>query len=169
MKLLTVIYLAAFIAANLVVKHFGASGLWISSFLLIPFDYVCRCVFHEKWEGKSLIIRLSVLVVLSSICTVLINQGAINIAEASVGGFTAAQIGAGIFYQKNKSKSWFFKVNISDLIAIVFDSLVFQFIAFHNINPFITIGQIVIKFIGGLLWYYILFKKLKIYEKINRS
>jgi uncharacterized PurR-regulated membrane protein YhhQ (DUF165 family) len=163
------LYLIAFISANLIVKHFGAYGLWFSSALLIPFDFVCRCIIHEKYKGARLIAILFALTVAAAGWTILINFDALNIALASCLGFAAAQVGAGIFYQSNKNKSWFFKVNISDLLAIIFDSIVFQYVAFWSIDPAVTAGQICIKFAGGLFWYYILFKKLKINEKINRS
>ena len=102
----------------------------------------------------------------SGIVTYIINQHALNIAIASICGFTAAQITAGIFYQANKKKGWFFKVNVSDLFAIVTDSIVFQFIAFGSIIPLVTAGQVAIKFAGGLLWYWILFKKVRIQDKL---
>lgn len=113
---------------------------------------------------------LSVLFVLTlnaAVITVIINQSAGRIALASVLGFTAAQIFAGIFYQRFKNSQYFYKVNLSDLIAITCDSIVFQLVAFNHFDTLITLGQITIKFAGGLLWYFILFKKLKLDEKIN--
>jgi uncharacterized PurR-regulated membrane protein YhhQ (DUF165 family) len=166
-KIFIPVYLAAFVAANLLVKNYGAHGLWFSSFLLIPFDFVCRCIFHETWKGKKLIINLTALTLVSGLITFLINHEALNIALASFCGFIAAQIGAGIFYQKNKAKSWFYKVNVSDLIAICFDSIVFQLIAFHVINLNVTGGQIIIKFLGGLMWYFILFKWARLDKKLG--
>ena len=144
----------------------GAKGLWFSSFFLIPFDFVLRSFFHEKWSKSQLIFRLFILTISAAIITVIINRSAINIALASVAGFTSAQIGAGVFYQIYKQRSWFFKVNLSDLVAIIFDSIIFQWVAFSIIAPYITLGQIVVKFSGGLLWYFILFKLCKIQNKI---
>lgn len=167
--MVVVIYLAAFVAANLFVKHFGSYGLWFSAMFLIPFDFICRCLFHEKWKGSALIIRLLILTVLSSVITVAINSDAANIAKASCAGFISAQICAGIFYQYFIKQTPFVKVNGSDLLAIISDSIVFQYIAFGGFNWQVTAGQIIIKFVGGLLWYYIIFNKLKLHEKINRS
>lgn len=161
------IYLAAFVAANLLVKHYGPTGLWFSSFLLIPFDFVCRCIFHETWSGKRLVINLSALTLLSGLITFAINSAALNIALASFAGFAAAQVGAGIFYQRNKKASWFYKVNVSDLLAIVFDSIVFQLVAFSALDITVTGGQVVIKFLGGLLWYFILFRCLQLDKKLG--
>lgn len=160
-NLLVISWLAAFVLANLLVKWIGATGLWFSSFFLIPFDFVCRCYFHETWKGVHLLIRLLILTLVAGIITFAINQDALNVALASFCGFTFAQVGAGIFYQKNKEKSFLFKVNISDSIGIIFDSFVFQLVAFNQIDIYITSGQIVIKVLGGLLWYLILFRKRK--------
>ena len=163
------LFLIALTAANLIVKYFGAQGLWISSFLLIPFDFICRCIFHETWKGKKLIIYLSLLTLAASFLTTAINSSAINIAAGSVFGFMAAQIGAGIFYQYQlkRNQSWFMKINISDLIAICCDSLVFQFVAFKQFDYAITLGQIAIKFAGGLMWYFILFKVINIQKDLK--
>ena len=80
-------------------------------------------------------------------------------------GFISAQIGAGIFYQFFIKKSYFIKVNGSDAIGIIFDSIVFQLVAFNIINMNVTLSQIGFKIIGGLFWYWLLFTKLKIQNK----
>lgn len=149
------------------VQHFGAYALWASSFAIIPFDFIVRCILHEKWKGQELISKFFLLTFIACLITYFINKDAHNIAFASIIGFTSAQLTAGFYYQLNKGKSIFNKVNISDLIAIAADSIVFQFIAFSYLNPLITLGQIAVKFFGGLLWYYILFKRLRIHEKIT--
>lgn len=151
----------------MLVQHFGAYALWLSSFILIPFDFVVRCVLHEKWKGQELISKLFLITFLACVITYGINKQYENIAFASVVGFTSAQIVSGIFYQLNKRKSYFFKVNLSDLFAILADSIFFQLIAFDIISPYVTLGQVAVKFAGGLLWYYILFKRFRVHEKIK--
>lgn len=164
-KLIVFLYLTSIICANLLVKYLGAYGLWFSSFFLIPFDFVTRCLLHEKWKGLKLILRLFVITTIACALTYALNTDAKLIAIASITGFTSAQIAAGIFYQFNKDKSWFFKVNVSDLLAIIADSIVFQLVAFGHTDSLVTLGQIAIKFTGGLLWYYILFKKIKLQNR----
>lgn len=154
-------YLAALVFANLAVKHSGPEGLCFSSFFLIPFDFVCRCIFHETWKGTLLIRNLLLLTLISGLITVGLNWNALNIALASFLGIVSVQIVAGIFYQKFKQKSLFFKVNLSDLVAIIIDSIVFQYVAFNVINFEVTGGQMLIKFLGGLFWYFIIFNLLK--------
>lgn len=170
MKRIFLGFLITLTASNLLVKHYGAPGLWISSFALIPFDFVARCIIHERYSGAKLFLALFSLTLCAALVTLLINWDAKNIALASICGFLSAQLAAGIFYQRFKQRSsWFFKVNISDLIAIVADSIVFQFVAFNLFDWHITAGQIVIKFAGGLLWYWILFKKLEIWKLFTKE
>lgn len=159
------IYLIAFILANFIVLHFGANGLIFTALFLIPFDFVMRCLFHETWKGKELVLKLGALVIVASLITFFINQNALNIALGSSGGFITAQITAGVFYQFVIKKSYFVKVNGSDAVGILIDSIVFQLIAFGEINTFVMISQFLLKITGGLFWYWIIFVKLKLQEK----
>ncbi len=159
------IYILAFTFANLLVVWFGPYGLIISSLLLVPFDFIMRCLFHETQKGIKLLLSLTTLVLLSSVVTVYINHDSFNIALASCLGFTGAQIGAGIFYQLMIKQKYFIKVNGSDLIAIIVDSIIFQIIAFSEIDTTVFLSQVLMKFIGGLFWYYIIFVKFKLQTK----
>jgi hypothetical protein len=159
------IYLIAFILANFIVLYFGANGLIFTALFLIPFDFVMRCLFHETWKGKELFFKLGGLVIAASLLTFFINQNAINIALGSSVGFISAQTIAGLFYQIVIKKSYFIKVNGSDAIGILIDSMVFQFIAFGNIDIFIMCSQFVLKITGGLFWYWVIFVKLKLQTK----
>jgi uncharacterized PurR-regulated membrane protein YhhQ (DUF165 family) len=163
------LYLIAFVFANFIVLWFGATGLIFTALFLIPFDFVLRCIFHERWKGLELILKLGLLVITASMITYLINRESVNIALASVGGFITAQIGAGVFYQTLIKKHFFIKVNGSDLIGIVLDSIIFQIIAFSLIDWEITGGQIALKFIGGLFWYWIIFVKFKLHIKLLKK
>lgn len=159
------IYLLAFMLSNFIVLHFGSTGLIFTALFLIPFDFVMRCIFHETWQGKELILKLGALVLTASLLTFLINHDTLNISIASSCGFISAQIVAGIFYQFFINKSYFIKVNGSDAIGILIDSLIFQLIAFSVILPEITLYQFLLKITGGLFWYWILFVKLKFQSK----
>lgn len=159
------LYLLAFIFSNFIVLWFGARGLIFTALFLIPFDFVIRCLFHEQWKGKELIVKLGSLVAIASLFTYLINQEAKNIALGSMFGFISAQIIAGVFYQINIKQSYFLKVNGSDVLAIISDSIVFQLVAFSFINFDITLSQTILKIVGGLFWYWIIFNKLKLQEK----
>lgn len=156
------IYVAAVVLANLLVLWFGKYGLLLSSSLLIPFDFVMRCYFHERWKGATLILKLGVLILSAAVATYIINRESLPIALGSVSGFIVANIIAGMVYQSLIDKPPLYKVNGSDLVAIAVDSVVFQAVAFGVFDPWIMFGQTAIKFLGGLLWYWILFVKFKI-------
>ena len=155
------LYLIAFVCANFVVLYFGSTGLIFTALFLIPFDFIMRCVFHETWKGKELIFKLGALVSVASLLTFLINHNTLNIATGSMCGFAIAQIFAGVFYQLTIKKPTFVKVNGSDAIGIIADSIVFQFVAFGFVDYEITVSQVAMKLIGGLFWYYVIFKIFK--------
>lgn len=158
------LYLLAFIFSNFIILWFGPKGLIFTSLFLIPFDFVLRCMFHEQWKGKELVLKLGSLVIAASLITYLINKQSINIALGSAFGFISAQIIAGLFYQAFIKRNYFIKVNGSDLVGIISDSIVFQLIAFSFVDIKISLGQIVLKMVGGLFWYWVIFKKLKLYK-----
>lgn len=159
------IYLLAFVFSNFIVLWFGSTGLIFTALFLIPFDFVMRCIFHETWKGIELILKMSLLVLVAGFLSYLINIETQKIAIASIVGFSVAQIFAGIFYQLTIKKSYFIKVNGSDAIGILIDSILFQMVAFSFIDFSITTSQFVLKLTGGLFWYWVLFKKFEIQKK----
>lgn len=162
------VYLLAFILANYIVIWYGEKGLIFTALFLVPFDFVMRCIFHETMKGFKLFMFMAFLVSSASLVTYYINQDTYKIAIGSAVGFACAQLFAGIFYQIFIQKSYFVKVNGSDFVGIVADSIVFQLVAFSSINTSITIGQIAMKILGGLFWYWIFFKVLKIQTKFKQ-
>lgn len=159
------IYLLAFVLSNYIVLWFGSTGLIFTALFLIPFDFVMRCLFHETWKGVELVVKMGLLVSLAGVITYAINSDTKTIAAASVCGFVGAQILAGTFYQLTIRRSYFVKVNGSDAVGIMFDSIVFQLIAFGVIDWKIFTSQFVLKIVGGLFWYWIIFVKYKLHEK----
>ncbi len=163
------VYLLAFVIANFVVLWFGSNGLIFTALFLIPFDFVMRCVFHETWKGFELIAKMFILVLVAGVITYLINHETHKIAVASIIGFTAAQIFAGFMYQISIKKSYLLKVNTSDAIGIIVDSISFQLFAFGTVNWYIFSSQFMLKIIGGLFWYWVIFVKLKLNTKWENS
>lgn len=143
----------------------GQNALIFTAVFLVPFDFVLRAYFHERWKGKKLIRNLGIIIIIGGILTYLINSNALHIAAGSTAGFLVANIAASLYYQALIKKSYFVKVNGSDLFAIIADSFVFQYIAFNNVSLNVMSAQIALKITGGLLWYWIIFHKLKLHEK----
>mgnify|MGYP000904864287 FL=1 len=150
-------YIGALVAANYVVHLYGPTGLLFTAFLLIPFDFVIRCLLHETWKGLGLVVRMAGLIVAAGTITYLTNPATGSIALASVCAFSTAQVVAGLFYQATIKQRPLIKVNGSDLVGIVADSTVFQWVAFGSWSGMLTLEQSALKFAGGLLWYWIIF------------
>lgn len=160
-------YLAAFVLANFIVLWMGPAGLVITALFLVPFDFVMRCFFHETMTGWRLVAWLFCLVSAAAGITIAINYRTLDIALASVVGFTCAQVAASLFYQANLRRPYWLKVNGSDLVGIAFDSLVFQAVAFGVVSWSVFAGQTAMKFAGGLAWYWLLFVRLKIQDHVH--
>jgi uncharacterized PurR-regulated membrane protein YhhQ (DUF165 family) len=166
MKIFIIIfYILAIISANFIALYIGQKGLIITAFLLVPFDFTLRSYFHETWKNNKLLINLSILIITASGITYFLNQNTINIAIGSSVAFLLSNIFASIYYQININKSFFNKVNISDFVGIIIDSFIFQLIAFNNISTSVMSAQILIKILGGLFWYWVIFKKIKLQDK----
>jgi len=159
------IYLLAFVLSNFIVLWFGSTGLIFTALFLIPFDFVMRCIFHETWKGFELITKMILLVIAAGLITYFINYETKQIAFASIAGFTGAQVVAGMFYQLSMNKGYFIKVNGSDAVGIMFDSITFQLFAFGVVDWKIFTSQFLLKIIGGLFWYWFIFVKLKLHKK----
>ena len=162
-------YLISIVFGNLLVFWLGRWGILLTSFIFIPFDFVIRCYIHEKFRQKKLYLILFGIISAGGLLTFACNYNAGPIAIASVVGFALAGISGSIFYQNTIKKHTFLKVNGSDLLAIVVDSITFQIIAFGSINVGIITLQILIKAAGGFLWYYILFIRLGFIDSINQT
>jgi uncharacterized PurR-regulated membrane protein YhhQ (DUF165 family) len=160
------IYLAAFVLANFIVLWFGRTGLIFTALFLIPFDFVMRCIFHENWKGTELFFKLGSVVFIASSLTYLINVNTQSIALGSAFGFIFAQLFAGVFYQLFISKPYWLKVNGSDAVGILVDSIVFQYVAFGSVFCDITAGQFILKLAGGIFWYWVIFAKYRLQDKI---
>ncbi|MCZ2895188.1 hypothetical protein MTR01_14260 [Burkholderia thailandensis] len=56
------IYIAAVVAANLSVAHFGPASTPINAFLLIGLDLAIRDRLHLNWRGRALWARMFALI-----------------------------------------------------------------------------------------------------------
>lgn len=165
MKVLVGVYLAAIVAANWSVAHWGPSAAVYNAFLLIALDLVCRDRLHDAWRGKWLWPRLAALVVAGSALSyggsvaLGINAGPFasvgEIAVASCAAFAVAfTLDVGV-YQWARRLPWLERSNLSNVAGAAGDSMVFQTLAFGWSFPFIF-AQFVAKVAGGLVWSLIL-------------
>ena len=100
----SIIYIAALVAANLLVATIGPWFSVINSFVLIGLDLTLRDKLHDKWNGNPL--KIGALIVLAGVISYLLNPASGQIAIASVIAFTLSMVADSFVYQKLKSKSW---------------------------------------------------------------
>ncbi len=157
-------YISAIVLANYTVFWIGEWGLVITAIFLIPFDFVIRAVLHERWKAGALWSRLLGIISLGAVITYTINHETASIAIGSATAFISAGIAASLFYQTFLSHRFFLKVNGSDLVAIIVDSYIFQYITFNDISFQVMGSQVGMKAIGGFLWYWVFFERIKIQQ-----
>jgi hypothetical protein len=160
-------YWISIVVGNLLVSWLGPPGIIITSFIFIPFDFVIRCIIHERLKRYQLYFALLFLIGTGALMTYALNRHAEAIAKASVIAFSLAGLTGSLVYQLLIHKRGMIKINVSDASALIVDSIIFQTVAFDKISISIISLQIIVKVLGGLLWYYILFARLRLMEKIR--
>jgi len=146
------IYIAALVAANLLVAAFGVWFSPISAFVLIGLDLSLRDKLHDLWEGDKLPIKMGGLIATASIVSYAINPATGMIAFASLAAFSLSMLADSLVYQYLKHKEWMIRANGSNVAGSAVDSVVFPTIAFGGLMPEIVALQFVAKVGGGFVW-----------------
>ncbi len=152
------LYLNAIILANLSSVYFGTNASIINAFLFIGLDLTSRDKLHDAWDNNGLIWKMATLITFGSLITYIFNRNAGQIAIASFSAFALASIVDTWIYQCLQKRSYLIKVNGSNILSALVDSMVFPTIAFGGFLPLITLAQFVAKVSGGEFWVYILKK-----------
>lgn len=152
------LYLSSIVVANLSVLWLGQWVVPITSFVLIGCDITVRDGLHERWHDNNLIQNMGFLIAGGSILTCVVNFNAFWIALASMLAWIVAGVADTIVYEFGYSvgMSRFWRVNGSNVAASVLDSAAFLFVAFGALPPFVFAAQVVLKWLGGFVWSYIL-------------
>ena len=146
------LYLAAIVAANLIITQFGPSATIITAFLFIGLDITARDRLHESWRGRGLWPKMAALIASGSLLSWLVNRNAGPIALASFVAFAASGAADTLVYHALRHRPWTVKVNGSNVISAAVDSLIFPTLAFGVLLPFVVVGQFIAKVAGGALW-----------------
>lgn len=128
------LYLSAAVAANLLVTRFGQRALIFTAFFLIPFDLFTRDILHEYWERNNLWIKMTALILSGSVISTLFSLSAWRVAVASFLSFTLSGFSDAGIYQLLHGKSVQAKMNVSNFISSILDSLAFPLIAFGSFS-----------------------------------
>ena len=151
-KALVVLYLAAIVAANLIIARLGPQATVVTAFLLIGLDITARDRLHEAWQGRRLWPKMAALIAAGSLLSWLLNRNAGPIALASFVAFAASSVADTLTYHVLRHRAWMVKVNGSNVVSAAVDSLVFPTLAFGMLLPLVVFGQFVAKVAGGALW-----------------
>lgn len=152
------IYIAALVAANLLVAWLGPWFSLVNAFFLIGLDLSLRDKLHDLWEGDKLPIKMGGLIATASIVSYAINPATGMIAFASLAAFCLSMVADTVAYQYLKNKDWIVRVNGSNTAGALVDSVVFPTIAFGGLMLEIVALQFIAKLGGGYIWSKILVK-----------
>jgi queuosine precursor transporter len=146
------LFLAAIVAANLIITRFGPQATVITAFLFIGLDITARDRLHESWCGRHLWVKMAALIAAGSALSWVVNRDAGQIALASFVAFAASGAADSIVYHGLRNRAWMVKVNGSNVVSAAIDSLIFPTLAFGVLLPAVVIGQFVAKVAGGAAW-----------------
>ena len=147
-----VVYIAALVAANLLVAWLGPWFSLINAFVLIGLDLSLRDKLHDLWDGENLPMKMGGLIATASIVSYAINPATGMIAFASLAAFSLSMVTDAVAYQYLKSKDWMIRVNGSNMAGALVDSVVFPTIAFGGLMLEIVALQFIAKVGGGYIW-----------------
>ena len=157
------LYLAAIAAANLLAAQLGPNVTVATAFLLIGFDFSCRDYLQARWEGRTLWLRMLVLIAAGGLISWFLNRDAAQIAVASTVAFVlSSSVDAVVFALIGKRVGRLLRWNGTNLVGAGIDSVLFPTLAFGALLPAVVIGQYVAKVAGGLLWSVVLIHALPV-------
>jgi hypothetical protein len=148
-----VLYLGAAVAANLLVTRFGPQSAPFVAFGLVSLDLTSRDHLHDAWKHKGLWWKMAALIGSGSFLSWLVNRDAGPIALASFVAFGCAGLSDTLTYAVLGDKKYLVRVNGSNVVSAVVDSIVFLSLAFGwPPDWWIVSLQFAAKVLGGLVW-----------------
>lgn len=149
--LLTGVYLAAVVAANLVIAAFGARLAPLVAFVFIGLNLAARDRLHDLW-GRAVGRNMLGLIAAGGVLSYALNAGAARVALASVAAFALSETADALVYHARRHRPYLDRSNASNVVGAAVDSLVFPVLAFGGFPLGIIALQFVAKTAGGLFW-----------------
>lgn len=146
------LYLIAIVAANVLVAAYGPGISIVNAFLFIGLDLTTRDQLHDAWHGHGLVWKMFALILAGSLLSYWVDRGTAQVAFASLVSFAAANLVDALIYGLLRRRTYMVRVNGSNLVSALVDSIVFPTIAFGALLPLIVLGQFAAKVLGGALW-----------------
>lgn len=145
-------YIVAGVIANLLVYQFGQAALVVTAVVLMPADFLARDILHHRWEARGKVaMRMGLLIAGSAVCTYLCNPAASSVAIASAVAFAVAGSVDALVYAVGHKHTRFVRMNTSNVVGAISDSIVFPIIAFGGFSIVLSLSQAALKILGGLI------------------
>lgn len=141
---LVALWLAAIVAANLTLVHFGPGWILPNAFFLIGLDFTTRSRLADFW-GTTRWLKMALLIAAGGALSYYLNRNAAQIALASTVSFCAAELVEAISYHALRAQSWANRAPKAALLAAAVDSVLFPTLAFHQF----------VKLAGATFWTWI--------------
>lgn len=157
---LVAVWLAAIVAANLTLTHFGPGWILPNAFFLIGLDFITRDRLADFW-GTSRWLKMALLIAASGVLSYWLNRSAAQIAFASTVSFCAAELVEAVAYHVLRKRPWTDRAPKAALLAAVVDSIVFPTLAFHSFVFTVSFGQFCAKLAGATFWTWVIAGTIK--------
>lgn len=148
-------YLAAIVAANLIVAHLGPGASVITAFFLVGLDFTVMDTLHDTWAGPRLWRNMAALIGAGSLISYLANHTAGQIGLASFVAFTLSALVDRAVYAlaRHAGMPRWRRCNWSNIASTATDSILFPTLAFgFPPDPALVQGQFLAKLAGAMLW-----------------
>jgi len=149
---LVTVYLAAIVAANLIIAELGPSAAIPVAFALVGLDLTTRDALHDRWDGAGLLPRMVALIGAGGVLSWIVNADAGPVAVASTVAFVAAAVADTVVYRALGDRAHLLRINGSNVAGATVDSLLFIPLAFGVIMPTVMLAQLAAKIAGGAVW-----------------
>ena len=152
------VYLAAIVAANWTLTEYGRAHPEVAlynAFVFIGLDLVTRDSLHDLW-GRHVLRNMAVLIAAGSALSYFLNRDSGQIALASAVAFGAAATADALVYQILRGRSWYERVNQSNLAGAGVDSVVFLPLSGIPWTWPLIFSLFCAKVAGGVVWSFLL-------------
>jgi len=151
---LVAIFLSAIVAANWTLTEYGREHpeiVLVNAFVFIGLDLVTRDALHDLWRGR-LLRNMALLIAAGSALSYLLNRDSGQIALASMLAFGAAATADAIVYHVLRDRTWYERVNQSNIAGAGVDSLVFLPLSGIPWTWALLFSLFCCKVAGGVVW-----------------
>lgn len=154
---LVALYLAAIVAANLTLTHWGPSAIIPNAFFLIGLDLITRDRLADFW-GTTRWAKMLLLIAAGGALSYALNADAARIAVASTVAFASAELAEAVLYHLLRKQRWTERAPKAALVGAAVDSIVFPTLAFEAFSFSTSFAQFAAKLAGALVWTWVIAK-----------